>query len=109
MADNEIKVYEPINREDVKARIFEIRGFRVMLDSDIADYFGVTTGNLNRAMKRNVKRFPDGFCFQLTQEECSRFQIGILNAGRGYNIKYLPYVYKEMIKGLLSHPVLKMK
>ena len=54
MADNEIKVYEPINREDVKARIFEIRGFRVMLDSDIANYFGVTTGNLNKAKKRNI-------------------------------------------------------
>ena len=102
MADNEIKVYEPINREDVKARIFEIRGFRVMLDCDIAEYFGVTTGNLNKAMKRNIKRFPDRFCFQLTKEECSKFQIGILNAGRGYNIKYLPYVYTEQGVAMLT-------
>ena len=52
-----------------------------MLDRDIAAYFGVTTGNLNRAMKRNIKRFPDGFCFQLTNEEYMeilRFQFGIL-------------------------------
>ena len=41
MSDNEIKVYEPINREEVKARIFEIRGYKVMLDRDIASYFGV--------------------------------------------------------------------
>ncbi len=66
-----------------------------MVDSDIALYFGVTTGNLNKAMKRNIKRFPEKFCFQLTNEECSRFQIGILNGGRGSNLKYLPYVYTE--------------
>ena len=46
-------------------------------------YFGVTTGNLNKAMKRNVVRFPENFCFQLSFTECSKFQIGILNAGRG--------------------------
>ena len=81
MSDNEIKVYEPIDREEVKAQIFEIRSYKVMLDRDIAAYFGVTTGNLNRAMKRNIKRFPDGFCFQLTNEEYMeilRFQFGIL-------------------------------
>lgn len=77
MADNEIKVYEPINREDVKARIFEIRGFRVMLDSDIANYFGVTTGNLNKAKNRNINRFPDNFSFVLTDQEVSLFQSGI--------------------------------
>ena len=102
MSDNEIKVYEPIDREEVKAQIFEIRGYKVMLDRDIAAYFGVTTGNLNRAMKRNIKRFPDGFCFQLTNEECSRFQIGILNTGRGYNIKYPPFVYTEQGVAMLT-------
>ena len=88
-------VFEPIDVEEVKGRIFEIRGYRVMLDKDIASYFGVETGHLNRAMKRNIKRFPENFCFQLTSEECSRCQIGILNGGRGSNIKYLPYVYSE--------------
>ena len=66
-----------------------------MLDSDLVEYFGATTGNFNRAMKRNIKRFPEKFCFQLLAEECSRFQIGILKKGRGSNIKYLPYVYTE--------------
>ena len=61
-------------------------------------YFGVTTGNLNKAMKRNIKRFPEKFCFQLTNEECSRFQIGILNGGRGSNLKYLLYVYTEQVR-----------
>ena len=75
----ELTINKPIDKEKVKDQIYNIRGLRVMLDKDIAVYFGVTTGNLNRAMKRNIKRFPDNFCFQLTNDECSRFQIGILN------------------------------
>ncbi len=77
MIDREFAIYEPIDKEKVKAQILEIRGYKVMLDSDIAVYFGVTTGNLNKAMKRNIKRFPEEFCFQLSDEEVSRFQIGI--------------------------------
>ena len=78
MADeNEVKVYEPIDIETVKAQIFEVRGYRVMLDSDIALYFDVATGQMNRAMKRNIKRFPEEFCFQLTDEEVLRCQFGI--------------------------------
>lgn len=78
-----LDVVEPIDKEEIAAHIYEIRGSRVMIDRDIAAYFGVTTGNLNKAMKRNIKRFPKSFCFQLTSEECSRFQIGILNGRRG--------------------------
>ena len=73
-----------------------------MLDKDIALYFGTTTGNLNRAMKRNQARFTPEFCFQLTDEECSRFQIGILNGGRGSNLKYLPYAYTEQGVAMLT-------
>lgn len=102
MADNEITIYEPVDKEKVKTQILEIRGYRVMIDKDIAEYFGTTTGNLNRAMKRNIKRFPANFCFQLTSDECSRFQIGILNGGRGSNIKYLPYVYTEQGVAMLT-------
>ena len=69
MAENEIVVYEPIDKEKLKAQILEIRGNKVMMDRDIALYFGVETKALNRAMKRNIKRFPDNFCFQLTREE----------------------------------------
>ena len=104
MADNEITIYEPIDKETVKAQIYDIRGFRVMLDKDIAIYFGVTTGNLNKAMKRNIKRFPENFCFQLTDEEISRFQFGIsmqtagVKGGRTYN----PYVYTEQGVAMLT-------
>ena len=69
-------------------------------DKDIAMYFGVTTSNLNKAMKWNIKRFPENFCFQLTNDECSRFQIGILNGKRGSNIKYLPFEYSASLEPL---------
>ena len=92
----------PIDQEKVQAQIYTIRGTRVMLDRDIAEYFQVTTGNLNKAMKRNIKRFPENFCFQLTQEECSRFQIGSLNGTRGSNIKYRPFCYSEQGIAMLT-------
>ena len=91
-----------LDADDIKRRIFTVRGKQVMLDRDLAEYFGTTTGNLNRAMKRNIKRFPDKFCFQITADECSRFQIGILKKGRGSNIKYLPYVYTEQGIAMLT-------
>ena len=80
-----------IDKRELAGHILVIRDCKIMLDRDIAVYFGTSTGNLNRAMKRNISRFPPEFCFQLTDEECSRFQIGILNGGRGSNLKYLPY------------------
>lgn len=104
MVDNEMVIFEPVDKEKVKAQIFEIRGFKVMMDSDIAVYFGVTTGNLNKAMKRNIRRFPEDFCFQLTDEEVLRFQIGISmrtsgkKGGRAYN----PYVYTEQGVAMLT-------
>ena len=66
-----------IKEDEIRKKIHTIRGFQVMLDADIASFFGVTTGNLNKAMKRNIERFPDEFCFQLNEEELSRFQTGI--------------------------------
>ena len=74
---SELTIFKPVDKEKVKAQILEIRGLRVMLDKDIAEYFGVTTGNLNKAMKRNIQRFPESFCFQLTTNELLRFQFGI--------------------------------
>ncbi len=103
MNENEAVVMLTVaDKERMKTQIYEIRGIRVMMDADIASYFGVETKALNRAMKRNIKRFPEHFCFQLTKEECSRFQIGTLNGGRGSNIKYLPYVYSEQGVAMLT-------
>lgn len=98
IAKNELDLFEPIDKNKVKTQIYEIRGMRVMLDKDIAAYFGVDTGAMNRAMKRNIKRFPEEFCFQITRDEYHeilRCQTGILELEQGKYSKYLPYVYTE--------------
>ena len=53
----------------IQSKIYEVRGTKVMLDKDLAELYQVTTGNLNKAVKRNIKRFPPDFMFQLTTEE----------------------------------------
>lgn len=106
MGDNrEATVFNSIDKEKVKAHIFEIRGLRVMLDRDIADYFGVETGALNRQMKRNNMRFPESYCFQLTRteyHEILRCQFGILELEHGQYSKYLPYCYSEQGVAMLT-------
>ena len=91
----------------IQVKIYEIRGARVMLDHDLAALYGVTTGNLNKAVKRNIERFPERFMFQLTLEESLRFQNGTLNEstgkpGRGRHFKYLPYAFTEQGVSMLS-------
>jgi hypothetical protein len=73
-----------------------------MLDRDLAALYGVTTGNLNKAVKRNLDRFPADFMFRITLEEAhgSRFQLGSLK--RGQNFKYLPYAFTEQGVAMLS-------
>jgi hypothetical protein len=58
-----------IAAESVAARIFVVRGVRVLLDADLAAMYGVATMRFNEAVKRNVDRFPEDFCFQLTEQE----------------------------------------
>jgi hypothetical protein len=88
--------------EVIEHKIFIIRGHRVMLDQDLAKLYRVTTGNLNKAVKRNLERFPEDFMFQLTKDEENslRFQFGSLK--RGQHAKYLPYVFTEQGVAMLS-------
>lgn len=92
----------------IQSKIYEVRGQQVMLDKDLAELYQVATGNLNKAVKRNLKRFPSDFMFQLTTEEWEslRFQIGSLDKGRGKYPKYLPYAFTEqgiaMLSGVLN-------
>ena len=95
---------------DIKDLIHEIRGRKVMLDSDLARLYEIETGALNRAVRRNIGRFPNIFMFQLTEDEYKslRCQIGISNdelhslsfhpgtvkKGKGGR-RYLPYVFTE--------------
>jgi ORF6N domain len=91
----------PIER--IEKAIYLIRGDKVMLDSDLAELYGVETKLLNRAVKRNLKRFPADFMFQLSAEEASdlRCQFGSSKTHRGGR-RYLPYVFTEQGVAMLS-------
>ena len=87
----------------IQSKIYKIRGQKVMLDFDLAEMYGIETGQLKRAVRRNIERFEgENFMFELTKEELSRCQIGILNKGRGSNIKYMPFVFTELGVAMLS-------
>jgi len=90
--------------ELIEKKIYLIRGQRVMLDSDLADLYGVSVKVLNQAVKRNISRFPEDFMFQLTKEEYDslRSQIVTLKTGRGKHRKYLPYIFTEQGVAMLS-------
>ena len=88
--------------ERIEKAILLLRGQKVMLDRDLAELYGVTTGNLNKAVRRNLDRFPPDFMFQLKKEEYEslRFQFGILK--KGQHSKYLPYAFTEQGVAMLS-------
>lgn len=93
----------PVIHEKILAdKIYFIRGQKVMIDRDLAELYGVHTKNLNKAVKRNLERFPKDFMFQLTTSECSslRFQFGTLK--RGEHSKFLSYVFTEQGVAMLS-------
>ncbi len=111
-------------QNDVENSIFTIRGVQVMLDSDLARFYGIETKSLNQAVKRNIERFPEDFMFQLTKEEhdslrsqivtlnndsALRSQIATFKVGRGEYRKYLPYVFTEQgvaqLSGILHSPI----
>ena len=80
---NDLTVAEPIAVDTIRSRILTIRGVQVMLDRDLAALYGVPTKRLNEQVKRNARRFPENFMFQLTKEELAdwRSQIATSNVG----------------------------
>lgn len=90
--------------DKIQRLIYVVRGKQVMMDSDLAMLYRVETGNLNKAMKRNQKRFPEEFCFRLTKEEYEdlKFQIGSSSDGEHGGRRKLPYVYTEQGIAMLS-------
>lgn len=93
-----------IPSERIESRIVLLRGHKVMLDSELAELYGVATKVLIQAIKRNIERFPADFMFQLTVEEADllRSQIVTLKTGRGRHRKYLPYAFTEQGVAMLS-------
>ena len=111
--------------EPIKRKIYEIRGYRVMLDSDLASLYNVETKNLKRAVRANIERFPDDFMFELTKEEydslrCKKFTLkseedenalrckNFTSNNRGGN-RYLPFAFTRegiaMLSGLLRSEI----
>ncbi len=113
--------------EPIKRKIYEIRGYKVMLDSDLAELYNVETKNLKRAVRANIERFPDDFMFELTKEEyeslrCKNFTLKseenenalrcknfTSNSGRGKHSKYPPFAFTRegiaMLSGLLRSEI----
>lgn len=131
---NNLIVQDHLSNEEIKNLIYTIRGKQVMLDSDVAMLYHYETKKINQAVKRNIERFPEKFCFQLTEEEFSNLRSQIVtlnkttvqenfedsslrsqivtlneNTGRGKHRKYLPYVFTEqgiaMLSGLLKNDI----
>ena len=133
--ENEVKDLEiqyEISKEEIKRLIYTIRGKQVMIDNDVAKLYHYTTKNINKAVKRNIERFPEEFCFQLTENEFQtlRFQIGTSKQNESQNLRfqietskqsseinnnlrggrrYLPYVFTEqgiaMLAGVLKNDI----
>lgn len=99
--DNNLVILE---EKEIKNKIYTIRNKQVMIDSDLAELYGVEIKRLNEQVKRNIERFPDDFMFQLNEEEFDslRSQFATLNEGRGQHRKYLPYVFTEQGVSMLS-------
>lgn len=108
---NEIIIKENKNIEDM---IYEVRGVQVMFATDVAELYKTETRIINQTIKRNIMRFPESFCFQLTMEEMTnlRSQIVISSLRNEFThggTRYLPYVLTEqgimMLSGLLKSDV----
>ncbi|PKP17651.1 MAG: DNA-binding protein [Bacteroidetes bacterium HGW-Bacteroidetes-21] len=98
MTDNKLSM---IPDEVIINKIYIIRGQKVMFDRDLAELYGVTTGNLNKSVKRNLKRFPVDFMFQLSEKEFKNlmFQNGISSWG---GVRKMPFVFTEQGVAMLS-------
>jgi hypothetical protein len=100
----------PLSIGEITQRIHLIRGQRVVLDTDLAAFYGETTKRFNQQVRRNLARFPADFMFQLDAQEASalRLQFATLKTGRGQHSKYLPLVFTEhgaiMAATLLNSP-----
>lgn len=92
MEENKLSIPSQVSNQEIKNLIYTIRGKQVMIDSDVAMLYQYETKNINKAVKRNIERFPEDFCFQLTESELQilRFQFGTSNHRRHENYREVP-------------------
>ena len=92
MEENKLSIPSQVSNQEIKNLIYTIIGKQVMIDSDVAMLYQYETKNINKAVKRNIERFPEDFCFQLTESELQilRFQIGTSNHRRHEKYREVP-------------------
>ncbi|MBL7195996.1 MAG: ORF6N domain-containing protein [Desulfobacterales bacterium] len=88
--------------ESIVNKIVFLRGEKVLLDHDLAELYGVETKVLKQAVRRNIKRFPDDFMFELTKEENQSLRSQNVTLKRGQHSKYLPFAFTEQGVAMLS-------
>ncbi len=93
---------ELIPQEIIERKILLIRGYKVMLDKELAILYGVPTKVLIQAVKRNIERFPGDFMFQLTWKDAENLRSQIVTLKQGQHLKYRPYVFTEQGVSMLS-------
>ena len=86
----------------IQSKIYEIRGQRVMLDFDLAELYGTETRVLKQAVKRNIKRFPSDFMFELTKEELYSLRSQFVTSNKRGGIRYMPFAFTEQGVAMLS-------
>ena len=95
--------------DPIKRKIYDIRGRRVMLDSDLADLYNVETKNLKRAVRANMERFPEDFMFELTKEEYDSLRCKFFTSNKKGGNRYLPFAFTRegiaMLSGLLRSEI----
>jgi hypothetical protein len=95
-----------INTTSIAENIYVIRGVKVMLDQDLAELYEVQNKVLKQAVRRNIKRFPEDFMFELSLEEYQSLRSQIVTLKRGQHSKYLPFAFTEqgiaMLSGILT-------
>jgi len=88
--------------EIIERKIYLIRGHKILLDSDLAELYGVEVKQLKRQVRRNLSRFPEDFMFQLQKEEYESLRSHFGTLKRGEHAKYLPYAFTEQGVAMLS-------
>ena len=99
---NEKKAQVMLPNEFIANKIYLIRGYKFLIDSDLAEMYGVETRVLKQAVRRNIKRFPDDFMFELTKEENDILRSQFVTLKRGEHSKYLPFAFTEQGVAMLS-------
>ncbi|MBR7035811.1 MAG: ORF6N domain-containing protein [Bacteroidales bacterium] len=99
---NNLQAVQPISVDNIKTKIYEFRGQKVMIDRDLADLYHIETKVLNQAVKRNIKRFPTDAMFILTKDDFESLRSQIVTSNKRGGARYMPYAFTELGIAMLS-------